>query len=278
MTGSPGGPVPGDQAGALLALMAGLEPALSTEAVLGALGQAAARPDGQRRIAAAVVAQPDLLTGQGARAPLPSVLRFISALARAGAAAVVEPPCPRCGRQRPLDVAVDGLRVCGGCRSKARELRCGRCGKVPPPAARSAAGRCPTVTAAAADARPGTAPAAARPRHTAPASRPAAPQHRTGRRSRSRRHARAVEIRQQASDLIGTLADTASGQQALFASPGARRGTRPTETARILHRLITELATLATAATVTKRTTKRRPPAGTPQTSPLFDNGDLNDA
>jgi hypothetical protein len=92
------------------------------------------------------------------------------------------------------------------------------------------------------------------------------------------RHARAVEIRQQASDLIGTLADTASGQQALFASPGASRGTRPTETARILHRLITELATLATAATVTKRTTKRRPPAGTPQTSPLFDNGDLNDA
>ena len=141
MTGSPGGPVPGDQAGALLALMAGLEPALSTEAVLGALGQAAARPDGQRRIAAAVVAQPDLLTGQGARAPLPSVLRFISALARAGAAAVVEPPCPRCGRQRPLDVAVDGLRVCGGCRSKARELRCGRCGKVSTVARRNDGGQ-----------------------------------------------------------------------------------------------------------------------------------------
>jgi hypothetical protein len=91
------------------------------------------------------------------------------------------------------------------------------------------------------------------------------------------RHARAVEIRQQASDLIGTLADTASGQQALFASPGASRRTRPAETARILHRLITELATLATAAAVTERATKRRPPAGAPQTSPLFDDGDLND-
>jgi hypothetical protein len=110
--------------------MAELEPALSPEAVLGALGQAAARPDGRRRIASAVVAQPCLLTGQGARAPFPSILLFISALARAGATAVVEPPCPHCGRQRPLDVAVDGLRVCGGCRSKARELRCGRCGKV----------------------------------------------------------------------------------------------------------------------------------------------------
>jgi hypothetical protein len=91
------------------------------------------------------------------------------------------------------------------------------------------------------------------------------------------RHARAVEIRQQAGDLIGSLADTASGQQALFASPGAGRRTRPAETARILHRLITELATLATAAAVTKRATKRRPPDGAPRASPLFDDMDPND-
>ena len=134
VTGSPGRPGPGDPAGALLAVMAELEPALSPEVVLGALGQAAARPDGRRRIAPAVAAQPGLLTGQGARAAFPGVLRFISALARAGAAAVVEPPCPRCGRQRPLGVPVEGLRLCGGCRSKARALRCGRCGKVRPPA------------------------------------------------------------------------------------------------------------------------------------------------
>jgi hypothetical protein len=75
VTGSPAGPGPGGPAGALLALMAELEPALSAEAVLGALGQAAARPGGRRRIAAAVAAQPDLLTGQGARAPFPGVLR-----------------------------------------------------------------------------------------------------------------------------------------------------------------------------------------------------------
>ena len=125
MTGSPGDPV-----GALLVLMADLEPALSPEAVLGALEQAAARPDGRRRIAAAVTGQPGLLTGQGARAPFPGVLRFIGALARAGAAAVVEPPCPRCGRQRQLGVPVEGLRLCAGCRSKARALPCGRCGKV----------------------------------------------------------------------------------------------------------------------------------------------------
>ncbi|MCW2931947.1 MAG: hypothetical protein JWM19_2909 [Actinomycetia bacterium] len=87
----------------------------------------------------------------------------------------------------------------------------------------------------------------------------------------SARHARAIEIRQRISELAGTLAGTASGQQALFPSPGSTRRARPAETARALHKLITELTTLATAATVTKRVTIRRPPAGTPQTSPMFD-------
>jgi hypothetical protein len=49
-----------------------------------------------------------------------------------------------------------------------------------------------------------------------------------------------------------------------------RHRARPAGTARTLHRLITELATLAAAATVTKHFTLRRALAGTPQTSPLF--------
>jgi hypothetical protein len=84
------------------------------------------------------------------------------------------------------------------------------------------------------------------------------------------RHARAVEIRQQVTELAGILADTASGQQALFTSPGTARRTRPAEAARVLHRLIAELATLATATAVTKR----RPQERAPQTSPLFDDED----
>jgi hypothetical protein len=125
----PGSPGAADPVGSLLALMAALDPALGEAAVLAALGQAAARPDGRRRIAAAVTAQPGLLTGQGASAPLPGVLRFTSALVRAGATAVVEHACPRCGRKRPLSGLADGLRVCGGCHSKARSAQCGRCGK-----------------------------------------------------------------------------------------------------------------------------------------------------
>jgi hypothetical protein len=78
------------------------------------------------------------------------------------------------------------------------------------------------------------------------------------------RHARAVEIRQQASDLIATLADTASGQQALFTTPSSSRQPRPAAIARTLHRLVTELATLAAATTVTKHATKRCPPEAPP--------------
>jgi hypothetical protein len=119
--------------GDLRTLMAEIEPGLSAEAVLGALERAAARQDGQHRIAAAVTAQPGLLTGEGARAPVPGVLRFISALACAGATSVVEPPCPRCCRRRQLGVPVEVLRLCARCRSKARAVPCGRCGKIRQP-------------------------------------------------------------------------------------------------------------------------------------------------
>jgi len=88
------------------------------------------------------------------------------------------------------------------------------------------------------------------------------------------RHARAIEIRQQVSELVSTMADTASGQQALFASPGAaRRRVRPAEAARTLHRLIAELTALTAAATVTERVTKRQAPGGTMRTMPLLDEG-----
>ena len=137
MTGSSGRPASGDPVDALLILLSELEPVLSSEVVLEALGQAAARPGGRRRIARAVVDRPGLLTGQGARAEFPGVLRFISALVKAGAVVVVEPPCPRCGRRKQLSALVDGLRLCAGCVKKARALRCGRCGAVRSPARRN---------------------------------------------------------------------------------------------------------------------------------------------
>ena len=88
------------------------------------------------------------------------------------------------------------------------------------------------------------------------------------------RHARATEIRRQIIELTAAMADTASGQQALFASPGTTRRARPADTARTLHHLVNELATLATAATITKRVTIRRATDRTPQTSLLFGEPD----
>ncbi len=85
------------------------------------------------------------------------------------------------------------------------------------------------------------------------------------------RHARATEIRRQIGELTAAMADTASGQQALSASPGTARRMRPADSAAALHRLVAELAVLAAAATVTKSVTLRRTPAGTTQTAPLFD-------
>jgi len=97
-------------------------------------------------------------------------------------------------------------------------------------------------------------------RHGAsPASRPARPHDRDP---------------QQVTELTAMLADTASGQQSLFASPGPARRVRPGEAGRTLHRLIAELTTLAAAAVATKRVTKRRPPAGIPQAPVLFDDTD----
>ncbi|WP_198359591.1 site-specific integrase [Streptomyces fildesensis] len=126
----------GEEVRTLLTLLSELEPALGQEALLGAIGQAAARPDGRRRLARDVTRRPELLTGQGMFADSPSVLRFIDALVDAGASAVIVPSCPRCGKQRKLGPPVDGVRICHGCRAKARALPCGRCGKTRPTARR----------------------------------------------------------------------------------------------------------------------------------------------
>lgn len=125
-----------DQVGPLLALLAELEPALGTETVIAALRAAAALPAGQRRIAEEVADCPELLTGWGAAAVSPGVLRFVHALVRAGATTVVEPSCPGCGRQRQLARPFNGLRLCHGCTRKAVAMPCGRCGQTRPPARR----------------------------------------------------------------------------------------------------------------------------------------------
>lgn len=144
--------------------------------------------------------------------------------------------------------------------------QCQVCGRPVPERDRTRGGRRPRYCSGACKAKAyrdrqhgGQAPGPGAPALTAPA-----------------RHARAVEIRHQISELAGILADTASGQQSLFPAAAARRRP-PADTARALHDLIGELATLASAAAVTKRVTKRRPTAEAPQRPLLFDDADDSD-
>ena len=134
-----------DPAAVIAGIVAAIDPQLSAEAVAGAV-QAAAAQSGQRhRLAWALQDEPGLLTGAGARAPVPSVLRLIGRLRDAGASGIVPPPCPRCGRVIDLHRRIDGQWCCRNCVARSRFQPCARCGAVQQVAVRDEHGRplCP---------------------------------------------------------------------------------------------------------------------------------------
>jgi hypothetical protein len=131
----------GDPLGALTALLLALDPALSEGTITATLAAATAKHAGQRRLAWAILGRPDLLTGAGADAPTPAVLRFIDALVAAGATRVVRPACPRCGTVKTLSNLLAGQRVCRNCAARAAAVPCARCGTVIQPATRDEDGR-----------------------------------------------------------------------------------------------------------------------------------------
>jgi len=135
----------GDPLAELVELTTGLDPALDKDAILAALNRATVRPAGQRRLAWAVVARPDLLTGAGCDAPAPAVLRFLDELVAAGASRVARPACPRCGEVKALSKLLDGKRICRSCFAHHAAVECARCGSEREPAARDSEGRplCP---------------------------------------------------------------------------------------------------------------------------------------
>ncbi|MFI5772835.1 site-specific integrase [Streptomyces sp. NPDC051658] len=135
----------GDPLQELTELVTSLDPALNDDVVLAALGRATVRPAGQRRLAWAVVARPELLTSAGYEAPTPAVLRFIDELVKAGATKVVRPACPRCHGVKALSKLLDGKRICRACFAHHAAVPCFGCGAVREPATRDAEGRplCP---------------------------------------------------------------------------------------------------------------------------------------
>jgi len=114
--------------------------------VIGAATIAAAPQTGQRhRLAWALQDRPDLLTGAGAEAPVPTVLRLIDKLCDFEARTIVRPVCPGCGRVIRLHRPIGGKWLCRNCTAKNRAQPCARCGAVRETATRDEHGKplCP---------------------------------------------------------------------------------------------------------------------------------------
>jgi hypothetical protein len=131
----------------VLEVVAGIDPLLPADLVTGAIGCAAPQSGQRRRLAWALRDRPGLLTGDGAHAPVPSVLRLIDALLTAGAHGIIRPGCPHCGRVIALVKPHDGVRLCRNCTAKSRAETCAGCGVHREPATRDEHGQplCPTV-------------------------------------------------------------------------------------------------------------------------------------
>ena len=117
------------------------DPALSYETVAAAVAVVTSRAGQRRQLAWALQDRPELLTGAGAEAPVPSVLRLIDALCEAGATNISRPGCPHCGRAVPLLKVPGKLRLCRNCVAKWRAVPCARCGTVREPGARDDLGQ-----------------------------------------------------------------------------------------------------------------------------------------
>ncbi|HUY63837.1 MAG TPA: hypothetical protein VMV14_04905 [Acidimicrobiales bacterium] len=129
----------------VIRLVTGTDPSLGASTVAAAVESVTSRVGERRRLAWALEDRPALLTGAGAEAPVPSVLRLIDALAAAGATEIVRPACPHCRRVVKLSRIRDGVRLCRGCEARLRAVPCARCGAVRDPATRDDEGRpvCP---------------------------------------------------------------------------------------------------------------------------------------
>ena len=138
-------PGPAHPVAILVEIITSIDPDLDAEAVRTAITATASKPAHVQKLAWVLQNEPTLLTGEGAKAPFPMVLRLIDALCEAGATIVRRPACPRCGRVVTLSKRADGLRICRTCCARARAVACSRCGDVREPASRDGQGRplCP---------------------------------------------------------------------------------------------------------------------------------------
>lgn len=135
----------GDPTQIVVEVVAAVDPTIPAAKVADAVAAVTSQVGQRRQLAWALQDRPELLTGAGAHAPVPTVLRLIEVLCEEGTGRIVRPACPHCQRVVVLSKSRDGMRLCRNCESKARAQPCGRCGVLREPAARDANGRplCP---------------------------------------------------------------------------------------------------------------------------------------
>jgi hypothetical protein len=126
---------------ALLTLVGAADPGLGRDVVAAAVRAAAPGPGQLDRLAGAISDRPDLLTGNAAHAPMPSVLRLVTLLCDAGATGIGRPACPHCHREIALCARRDGVWLCRNCVAKSKKQPCARCGANREPATRDEQGR-----------------------------------------------------------------------------------------------------------------------------------------
>jgi hypothetical protein len=132
---------PRDPRDLLAVIITAADPGLDAGTVNAVLGEVVAKPAHLQKLAWALEESPGLLTGDGARAAFPMILRLIDALCEAGATRIQRPACPHCGRVVTLSKQIDGQRACRTCVAHARAVPCARCGRVSEPASREPSGQ-----------------------------------------------------------------------------------------------------------------------------------------
>jgi hypothetical protein len=135
-----------DPVDTVTAIVTGIDPGLSPETVAGVVHAAATRRGQRHQLAWELQDRPDLLTGAGAEAAAPCVLRLIDLLVAAGAQTITPPACPHCRRRIHLHRRIAGRWLCRNCVAKTRARPCAGCGAVREPGSRDEHGRpvCPT--------------------------------------------------------------------------------------------------------------------------------------
>lgn len=108
-------------------VVAQLDPRVDITTIAAVVDRSCRQRAYQQRLAWAIKSDPALLTGDGHRAPLRVIPRFIKGLHATAIAGIVLPTCPGCHRIVRIDKSLGGVRVCRTCIAHSRIEECSRC-------------------------------------------------------------------------------------------------------------------------------------------------------